>query len=387
MSYKDILKSYQKQWNCPDMVNNINKIHGTRIPFSSPLMNWFTYGGIPRNKITEFHGDFSSGKSTTALDVCNNAAKLFLKEYEDEISALQERISSGDKSASGELDSLKESGPRKVSYLDVEHSFDPTWAKILSVCLDHIDVIQPPDIPAEELLEMVRKIIATDEIGLVVVDSIPALIPGKVLEKKIGEKTVAALAGLLDNFYKIIVPMLTRHNCTLLMINQIRENFDNPYAVKTPGGSAPRFYSALRLLFRKGKPVDFLGNELPMNTENPAGCIISAQLTKQKTAPNDRKMGTYYLMFQSGIRPDFDYATLAIKNYDIIKKTGAWFTICDPETGEVICDESGKPTKLNGLGRVYDYLNTHEEYYKKLRDFITADIEGGPEDGEAEEID
>lgn len=384
MSYADIIKKRQKDWNCPDLVNNIYKVHGTRIPFSSPLMNWFTYGGVPRNKITEFHGDFGSGKSTTSLDICNNAVKLFCNEYDEEVAKLQEAVSSGNKAASMELDELHENGPRKVVYLDVEHAFDVTWAKTLSVDLDHVDVIQPPDIPAEELLQMVREIVETGEIGLIVLDSIPALIPQKVLEKKIGEKTVAALAGLLDTFYKVIIPLLTRYKCTMIMINQIRENFDNPYVVKTPGGSAPRFYSSLRLLFRKGKPVDFLGNELPQSTENPAGCIISAQITKQKTAPNDRKAGTYFLMFQSGIRPDYDYATLAIKNYGIIKKAGAWFTLCDPETGEIIDDPTTqKPVKLNGLGKVYEYLQANEKYYQKLVAYIDGDInKSGDDDGE-----
>ena len=153
---------------------------------------------------------------------------------------------------------------------------------------------------------------------------------------------------------------------------------DNPYVVKTPGGNAIKFYSSLRIYFRIGNPVDFLGNELPMSTENPAGYIVNAKITKQKTAPHDRKTATYYLMAQSGIRPDYDYANLAIKTYGIIRKAGAWFTLTDPTTGEVL-EADGKIVKLNGLSRVYEYLKENNEYYEKVRDYIWNDINGDTE--------
>jgi hypothetical protein len=71
------------------------------------------------------------------------------------------------------------------------------------------------------------------------------------------------------------------------------------------------------MLFEIGKPIDFLGNELPMSAETPAGYIVNAKIKKQKSAPNDRKMGSYYLLCQSGIRVDMDFAQLAINKYGI----------------------------------------------------------------------
>jgi recombination protein RecA len=377
MSYAELIKKKQKEWGCASLMNAIYEVQGERIPFSSPLMNWFTYGGVPRNKIIEIFGSEGSGKSTVCQDLCRNAAKIFQEEYDKKILELQERVSAGDKSASDELEEMQELGPKKVLYVDIEHSFDVSWARTLGLDLTQIDVMQPPNIYGEDVLQTIREIVQTGEVGMVILDSLPALTPKAVLEKKIGERTVAALAGLLNTFYPLIVPLLTRYHCTLVCVNQVRENMVNPYVVNTPGGNAPKFYASLRICMRKGKPIDFLGNELPQNTENPAGCIIQATLYKQKTAPNDRKMGTFYLMFQTGIRPDFDYATLAIKNYGLIKKSGGWYTFVDPETGEVLRDEvTGKDAKVNGLGKVYDFLQTNERYYKKLQDYIMADING-----------
>jgi len=274
------------------------------------------------------------------------------------------------------LEDLIDRGPKKVFYLDLEHSFDKAWSTQLGIDRTKIEIMQPPNIPAEDILQRLQEIIETGEVGLVVLDSLPSLVTKAELEKKYGERTVSALAGLLCTFMRKLVPILTRYECTFLMINQIRDNMDNPYVVNTPGGKAPKFYASLRILFRLGTPVDFLGNELPASSENPAGYIVNAKLIKQKTAPFDRKLGSYYLMFQSGIRPDFDYAQLAVKKYNIIKKTGAWFTICDPTTGEILVNEAGQPIKLNGMAKVYDYLQANQDYYKTVCDYILADING-----------
>ena len=375
MSYADIINAKKKEWNCSALMDGAKVQRGLKIPFSSPLMNWATYGGIPRNRITEFFGETGGGKSTSSVDICKNAIIQFDAEYQIEVARLRDRITSGDKNAHSELADLEERGPKKILYIDIEHAFDGAWAKTLGIDSSRIDVMQPPDVMAEDILQMTQEVIATGEVGLIVLDSIPTLVPKAELDKKLGERTVAALAGLLTVYCRKVVPLLDRYDCTMIFINQIRDNMDNPYVVRTPGGKAPSFYASLRIAFRIGQPVDFLGNELPQNTENPSGYIINAKIVKQKSAPFDRKQATYYLMCSSGLRPDFDFANLAVKKYGIIRKAGAWFTMCDPYTGEVV-EENGTPVKVNGMAKVYDYLQNHEEYYEKLKTYIVDDING-----------
>lgn len=390
-SYADIIKKKKREWNCEGLMDGAHAARGEKLPFSSPLMNWCTYGGIPRNKITEFFGDPGGGKTTTSVDICKNAIEIFHQEYEDAADALRSSISHGSKSAPAELADLEERGPKRVLYIDLEHAFDGAWSKTLGIDEADMDIMQPPDVVAEDILQTVQEIVETGEVGLIVLDSLPSLVPRMELEKKIGERTVASLAGLLTVFCRKIVPMLTRYEVTLLFINQTRDNLDNPYVVNTPGGRAPKFYSSLRINFRIGTPVDFLGNELPARTDNPAGYIVNAQIVKQKSAPWDRKQGTYYLMCQSGIRPDFDYAQLAVNKYGIINKAGAWFTICDPETGEVLTRDDpnvkgGKaPLKVNGMAKVYEYLKNNPDYYDKVKKFILDDINGVREEDSSNE--
>lgn len=374
MGYKDILSKKAKEWNCPDMMDSV-KDNIPKIPFSSPLLNYITYGGIPRGRVVEFHGEESGGKSTTAQDICYQAKQIFDREHEEQVQRYRDLVAKGKKEYAGPLEDLLDQGPKGVLYFDLEHSFDWQWAGKIGLHKGDITVAQPGNIPAEQICQAIQEATCEGDLGLVVLDSTPSLVTAAELEKKYGERTISPLAGLMTNFMRKMVSLCSRYDCTLLLINQTRDNMDNPYVVQTPGGRAIKFYCTLRLYFKKGAPLDFAGNEIPQNVDNPAGYKINVKIVKQKGAPFDRKVGSYFLMAQSGIRPDFDYARLAIDKYNLIIKKGAWFSICDPETG-VILEEDGKPIKVNGMLKVYDYLNSNPEYYAKLKKFIENDING-----------
>lgn len=374
-NFDDIINKCKKEWECPELMDAAASAQKPRLPFSSPQLNYSTYGGIPRNMITEFFGNPGGGKTTSAVDICKNTIGIFQSEFEDKIVKLQEKAAAGDKAALVSIEELQELGPKKVLYIDLEHSFDAKWAHTLGIDNSEIEVMQPPNVAAEEILQRVQELIETGQVGLIVLDSLPSLVTKSELEKKYGERTVSALAGLLTIFLRKIVPLLARYECTMLLINQVRDNMDNPYVINTPGGQAVKFYSALRILFKIGTPVDFLGNDLPASAENPAGYKVTAKLIKQKSAPNDRRNGEYYLMSQSGIRIDIDFCQLAMKKYGIIKKGGAWMTMLDPVTREPLIDAEGKPVKLNGFAKVLEYVQQHPDYFEVLKTVIMNDIE------------
>lgn len=375
--FADIIKKCEKEWACPELMESVNKNGGKKIPFSSPSLNWATYGGVPRASLSEFYGVPGGGKTTTAIDICKNALDVFNAEFSDEVMKLQAKIADGKKELKSDLQDLNDRGPKKVLYIDLEHSFDKNWAATLGITNKEIYVMQPPDIIAESLLQKIIDLISTGEVGLIVLDSIPSLVTkSELIDHKLDDDKQAfasALAGLMTKFCRLITQLLSRYDCTMIFINQIRTNMDNAYVDNTPGGNAIKFYSSLRLAFKLGSPVDFLGNELPAKTENPAGYLITVNIKKQKSAPFDRKLGQYYLMAQSGLRIDFEYVNLAIKKYEIIRKNGGWFTLCDPNTREPL-EKDGSIVKINGLAKVYEYMQVDIDYYNKICEYIVNDI-------------
>ena len=371
-TYAEIIKKCKKDWECPDLMDSVNKVSGEKIPFSSPSLNYITYGGIPKVGLTHFYGFEGGGKSTTAMDLCKSAYILFANDFNKEVAELEEKIAAGKKEYKPVLADLKERGPKKILYIDIEHTFDRKWGNVLGLT-EILDVMQTPNVTGEEVLNKLYDIIETGEMGLVILDSVPSLIPATEMKKKIGDRTVAALAGLMTEFSRRINPILFRGTCALVLINQQRENMDNPYVDRVPGGRAIRFYASLELSFRRGNPLDFLGNELPQKTENPAGYKIIVTVKKQKSAPFDRRLGEYYLMSKTGLRVDFEFIQLAITKYDIIHKQGGWYYMYDPYTREIIMKDD-KELKVNGLAKVYEYCQLDKELYDTYCKFILEDI-------------
>ena len=90
-------------------------------------------------------------------------------------------------------------------------------------------------------------------------------------------------------------------------------------------------------------------------------------------------------MCDTGLRPDFDFAKLAVTKYGICAKAGAWITLKDPYTMKPIEDGKGVPVKVNGLAKLYQYFQDNPEYYQLVQKFILDDINGKREDGEQDD--
>ena len=116
MGLADVVKAINKEFKKELAIKGISELKINRIPFTSPRLNYETYGGIPRGRISMFAGKESSGKTTTALDIVKNAQLLFKKEWEDEINECNAFIeeNGSKKSYKSEVDEKKE----RVKYLE-----------------------------------------------------------------------------------------------------------------------------------------------------------------------------------------------------------------------------------------------------------------------------
>lgn len=312
-----------------------------KIPFTSPRMNYCTFGGLPVGKLIEFYGEEHGGKTTTALDVISNYQRL--------------------------------ENARKVLYIDAENTLDVEWAIKLGVDLSEEKFIclKPTSQSAEEIFQFILDAMDTGEIGLWVLDSIPSLASAQELSKTMEEKTYAGISAPLTTFARRAEMKMHQHNCTGIGINQLRDDLCAMYAgaTKTPGGKAWKHFCSVRMQFSKGKYIDEKGNDLNLRAESPAGNYVMMSMVKNKCCPPTRRTGFYTLNYEYGIDYLKDLVEVAIK-YDIVQKAGAWFSIIDTNSGELI-------EKVQGLSRVYEYLEDeeHEDTLKMIEDYIDSKIQ------------
>lgn len=340
MSQMDaLMKEINKEFKGDILHRGLAVFDYERIPFTSPRLNYMTYGGIPRGKLIEFFGEEHGGKTTTALDIVAN--------YQ-------------------QMDDAK-----GIVYADLENTLDSVWATKLGVDFerDNIWVMNPTNQGAETIFEKILQMIDTGEIGLVVIDSLGVMVSNQALDKSVEEKTYGGIAMALTNFSKKAEMLCHKHKCTIIGINQMRDDLNSMYGGQTTtGGKAWKHNCSVRLEFRRGRFFDDKYKEISRNSENPVGNYVQVAMAKNKTCPPKRHTGFYTLRYEIGIDYLYDLVEVAIK-YGIIEKAGAWFSIIDAETGELI-------SKLQGQSAVYNFLEAeeHMDVLMKIESFIESKI-------------
>lgn len=355
MKLEQLMKDWNKDSKALVAVQGLEREALPRIPFSAPSMNYQTYGGLPRKRVVEFFGPESSGKTTSALDIVKNAQMVFEQEWEQKTEELKEKLenaraSKASKTAIKELemqlDSLQE--PLKIVYLDLENTLDTEWAKKIGVDVDNIWIVRPEMNSAEEILQYVLDIFETGEVGLVVLDSLPYMVSQNLIDEELTKKAYAGISAPLTEFSRKVTPLLTRYNAIFLGINQIREDMNSQYnAYSTPGGKMWKHACAVRLKFRKGDYLDENGASLTRTARNPAGNVVESFVEKTKAFKPDRKLVSYTLSYHDGIQIENDLVDVAVE-FGVIQKAGAWFSVVDLETGEIMTDEDEEPLKFQG---------------------------------------
>lgn len=390
ISRLDILcKQINRQYKEDIASHGIPTRHFQKIPFSSPLANYMTYGGIPRGRIIEFAGEENGGKTTTALDAVANAQKLFKQEYEDELENLQQLEADGKatKEQKTRISYLQDRGCKRVVYCDCENTLDEEWARKLGVDTDDMILLKPMSQTAEQIFEMLLQMMETDEVGLAVIDSLGVMLSAQAYEKTMEEKTYGGIAAPLTLFSKKAELLCTKYDCTLIGINQMREDMSGFGQQITTGGKGWKHNCSLRLMFRKGNFIDNNNNILRRNCDNPVGNLVEIAIAKTKVCKPDRRNGYYTLKYNTGIDIISDTVELAIL-YDIIQKGGSWYSIIDTETGEIMQKEiyigtneqndpifENEDLKFQGKPALLEYLSQNKDIFNLIYEQVTKKLE------------
>lgn len=247
-------------------------------------------GGYPKGRIIEIYGPESSGKTTFALHA---------------IAEIQ-----------------KQGG--KAAFIDAEHSLDPNYASKLGVNINELLLSQPDN--GEQALEICEALVRSGAIGIIVIDSVAALVPQAEIEGEMGDSHVGLQARLMSQALRKLSGIINKTNTVAIFINQLREKvgvmFGNPEV--TPGGRALKFYSSIRLEIRRSEQLksgsDVIGNK------------TSIKVVKNKMAP-PFKTCSVDIMYGEGISAEGELVDLA-SEAAIVEKSGAWYSYNGEKIGQ-----------------------------------------------------
>ena len=349
-----LIRKFNKEYQDNLITIGLSNKKVDKIPFSSPRLNYMTYGGVPRGRLIEFAGEEGGGKTTTALDIVKQAQIIFDKEREQEVSDY------------------------RVLYIDCENTLDELWARKLGVNVDDLILLKPMAQTAEQVFEMAIQFIETGEIGLCIIDSLGVMLSAQAFEADLEKKTYGGISSPLTTFSKKAELSCAKTGCTLIGINQIRENLNSPYGgTITPGGRGWKHNCSMRLEFRKGSYIDDKCNEVSRSVENPYGNLVTVSLVKSKTCPPNRKNGFYTLSYLDGILANNDLLEVALK-IGVADQSGAWISFNNLQSGEVyiFVDENGKETtKLQGKKQTLLKMDEDENFYNFIYNQVMKELD------------
>jgi recombination protein RecA len=247
-------------------------------------------GGLPKGRVVEIFGPESSGKTTLALHAIAEAQK------------------------NGGI----------AAFVDAEHALDPVYAKKLGVNIDELIVSQPDT--GEQALEIVDTLVRSNAIDVLIIDSVAALVPRAEIEGEMGDSHVGLQARLMSQALRKLTGTISRSNCLVIFINQIRMKIGVMYGSPetTTGGNALKFYASVRLDIRRIGSIK--------DRDDVTGNTTRVKVVKNKVAPPFKQV-EFDIMFGEGISKLGEMIDLGVKA-GLVEKSGSWFSYDSVRIGQ-----------------------------------------------------
>ena len=292
-------------------MREIHAVNVDVVPTGSIAMDMaLGVGGMPRGRIIEIYGSESSGKTTLSLHVIAEAQKK----------------------------------GGTCAFVDAEHAMDPDYAARIGVNIDDLLISQPDS--GEQALQIVETLVKSENIDVIVVDSVAALTPQREIEGEIGDQHMGLQARLMSQACRKLSAIMAKTNTMVIFLNQTRMKigmvFGNPET--TPGGLALKFYASVRVNLARTAQIKS-GDEI-------IGNRVKAKVVKNKVAAPFR-IAEFDIYYNEGISKSGDALRAGLAT-GLIKQSGSYFTLEGEKIGQ-------------GTEATKAYLKEHPAVMEKIK--------------------
>lgn len=198
-------------------------------------------------------------------------------------------------------------------YVDAEHAFDPTFASNFGVDCEKLILVKPDS--GEQAFDMILEFIDTNEVDMIVIDSVAAMIPQAEIEADQKQQLPGLHARMMGKGVKSIVPRAAKSKVAVIFINQIREKIGVMFGC---------FSYHTRVLLADGtyeKIGKIVNNKLPVDVlcYDESGKIVSAPIIDWHN--NGRTENFLKIKFE-GSRNGQDFAVYTTPNHQFRTASG-----------------------------------------------------------------
>jgi recombination protein RecA len=312
------------------LMAQISKVHGPNvmrravtagqwrhIPLDVFTLDMAQFGGLPRSALSMYYGWEAGGKTTLGLRGLASAQRMF--------------------------------PDMRAAIIDAEGTYDPVWGKSHGIDNERLLLVHPET--GEQALDIANALIRSADVSMLMVDSLPALVPAKEMEKSLEDDIVAMQARLIGRFIRtanagLLDERKRDHTPVVLLINQWRSKIAFMGDTRSlPGGNALKFFvfNRVEILNKEVMGKDAYDVEIPIHNDH------SFKMTKNKEGTGIRN-GAFTMIRDPGHRLGPGFIDDAETVLAFAKKFGIF-------TG------AGKYQKFDDLGETFGTMKEAAEYF------------------------
>lgn len=346
LSMADFAKKLNREYDNNNLLITSNIIPAyKRLDSGLFGMTYGLGGGLPYGRMAVYAGLEHSGKTTAA---CAELAAY-----------------------------MRQNPTKQCVFVDVEHSLDLQFQALMhGIDLTRLFYFNPENMSGEQILETILEMEDTEDIGMIILDSAPALMPASNMENEF-TKDMGMRGNMAKAFHKFCPAMcdkLAHNGNIMIIINQVRiagYTYTGAPIYKEPCGSAIAYYASVKIRF--GTRV-FLkdGEELKgTDGEGATGFRLKAKVTKNKTFNSSRGGLFASFNYETGAEYLNDMLTVALQ-FDFIKRlNNVTYALVNLDTGEILVDpETGEELK-NKKAYLINYLKEHPAFMQTYAQMLS----------------